>query len=63
MSNLASMQKTMGNSTTAAIQIGDIKGVITKLSRTDQTNINIGITTNTDFNVRSLPGYKSKTQH
>ncbi|XP_041810405.1 adhesion G-protein coupled receptor G2-like isoform X1 [Chelmon rostratus] len=51
MSNLASMQKTMGNSTTAAIQIGDIKGVITKLSRTDQTNINTGITTNTDFNV------------
>ncbi|XP_051242375.1 adhesion G-protein coupled receptor G5 [Dicentrarchus labrax] len=44
MGNISSLLKLMGNALTAEITMGDIKGVISKLSREDPTNINVGIT-------------------
>ncbi|XP_076605204.1 uncharacterized protein LOC143331923 [Chaetodon auriga] len=41
----------MGNSTTADITIGNIKGTITKLSRTNPTSINVAITPSGDVNI------------
>ncbi|XP_074517458.1 adhesion G-protein coupled receptor G2-like [Sebastes fasciatus] len=59
MNNLFSLLEELGNSSTAAITIGHIKGVITKLPAQNQTNINFGIKTSGDIKI--LEGNDSVT--
>ncbi|KAM7375693.1 hypothetical protein PAMP_005478 [Pampus punctatissimus] len=51
MNNLTALLKQLGNSSTAAIMIGDVKGAIYKLPVKDQTNISFGITQNGDIRI------------
>ncbi|KAK2826195.1 hypothetical protein Q5P01_020409 [Channa striata] len=63
MKNLSSL---LGNYTTAAITIGDIKGVITKLPKTHFTSINVGFTGSDDIKMLqdddSGPGFSYLVQ-
>ncbi|XP_044231307.1 adhesion G-protein coupled receptor G6-like [Thunnus albacares] len=59
MNDLGSLVKQMGNSSTAAITMGDVTGVISKLPQqiNEQTNINLGISKNGDMNILENSNY------
>lgn len=61
MNNISSLLEKMGNSSTAAITMGPIKGAIMKLSLQDQTDIKFGIETSGDMNVSCLTWRKNNT--
>ncbi|XP_042371763.1 uncharacterized protein LOC121965701 [Plectropomus leopardus] len=60
MNNMSSLLDDIGNSSRATISIGQIKGMIFKLSTENQAAINYEITTSGDMNVSSMPSYKNK---
>ncbi|XP_071355082.1 adhesion G-protein coupled receptor G5-like [Trachinotus anak] len=51
MNSLSSVLEQMGDVSTAAVTVGDIKGVLVKLPSKDHSDINYGITTSGDINI------------
>ncbi|KAF3844742.1 hypothetical protein F7725_007905 [Dissostichus mawsoni] len=50
MNNLSSLVDIMGNSSTASIRVGNISGVIARLPKENQTELNFGISASGDMN-------------
>lgn len=51
MGNLSSLLSQMGNASTAAILMGNVKGLMKRLTKERQTDINIGFSPDSDMNV------------
>ncbi|KAI9537645.1 hypothetical protein NQZ68_023890 [Dissostichus eleginoides] len=51
MNNLSSLVDIMGNSSTASIRVGNISGVIARLPKENQTELNFGISASGDMNM------------
>lgn len=54
MKNLSSLIELMGNASTAAISMGKVKGLLSRLHKEDPKDINFGFSPNKDMSVSTV---------